>query len=67
MTLDDFLRQSRGEDNDTEPDAQTKQAAATFIGVTAKGRAEIARLLRAAGAREPHDWPEDKSQEPDGP
>lgn len=66
MTLDEFLRQSRGEDRDAEPDEQTRQAAATFIEATAKGRAEIARLLRAAGAREPHDWPEEKAPKPDG-
>jgi ankyrin repeat protein len=64
MTLEEFLRQARGEDRDAEPDEQTRQAAATFIEATAKGRAEIARLLRAAGAREPGDWPEENAEKP---
>jgi ankyrin repeat protein len=50
MTREEFMQQSAGEGGEADEDGRRRAAA--FFDATEKGRAEVARMLRAAGAKQ---------------
>lgn len=63
LTLEELLEQA-GRD---APDERERRSATAFYEATARGRAETARLLRRAGAREPGAETETQGKAPDAP